>query len=45
MLMISLSQLSHLEHDSVLPGHRIKSYGLIERDKFISWLALITNLP
>jgi hypothetical protein len=34
MLMLGLSQLSHLELDSVLPGDRIKSYGLIERDKF-----------
>jgi hypothetical protein len=33
--MISLSQLSHLELDSVLPEHIIKSYGLIEHDKFI----------
>jgi hypothetical protein len=32
-LMINLSQLSHLDLGSMLPGHRIKFYGLIECDK------------
>jgi hypothetical protein len=32
-LMMNLSQLSHLDLGSMLPGHRIKSYGLIECDK------------
>jgi hypothetical protein len=35
MLMMNLSQLSPLELDCMLLGHRIKSYGLIECDKFI----------
>jgi hypothetical protein len=30
---MNLSQLSHLDLCSMLPGHRIKSYGLIECDK------------
>jgi hypothetical protein len=45
MLMINLSQLSHLELDSMLPGHRIKFYDLIVWDKFILWLMLMTSLP
>jgi hypothetical protein len=32
-LMINLSQLSRLKLGSMLPGHRIKSYGLIECGK------------
>jgi hypothetical protein len=35
-LMMNLSQLSHLDLGSMLPGHRIKSYGSIE-SKFRSW--------
>jgi hypothetical protein len=31
-LMMNLSQLSYLNLDSILPGHRIKSYDLIECD-------------
>jgi fucose permease len=31
--MMNLSQLSHSDLASMLPGHRIKSYGLIECDK------------
>jgi hypothetical protein len=31
--MINLSQLSHLELGSILPGHRIKSHDLIKCDK------------
>jgi hypothetical protein len=30
---MNLSQLSHLELGCMLPGHTIKSYGLIECDK------------
>jgi hypothetical protein len=32
-LMMNLSQLSRLDLGSMLPGHRIKSYSLIECDK------------
>jgi hypothetical protein len=38
--MMDLSQLSHLELGSMLPGHRIKSYNLIKCDK----LYLLTNV-
>jgi hypothetical protein len=38
--IMNLSQLSHLELGSILPGHRIKSYGLIECDK----LYLLTDV-
>jgi hypothetical protein len=34
--MIDLSQLSHLNLGFMLPGHRIKFYGLIECDKLYS---------
>jgi hypothetical protein len=35
-LMMNISQLSHLDLGSMLPGHRIKSYDLIECDKLSS---------
>jgi hypothetical protein len=35
-LMMNLPQLSHLDVGSMLSGHRIKSYGLIECDKLSS---------
>jgi hypothetical protein len=38
--MINLSQLSCLELGSILPGHRIKFYGLIKCDK----LYLLTDV-
>jgi hypothetical protein len=31
---MNLSQLSHLDLGSMLPGHRIKYHGLIKCDKF-----------
>jgi hypothetical protein len=37
---MNLSQLSHLELGSMLPGHRIKSYGLIKCDE----LYLLTDV-
>jgi hypothetical protein len=33
---MNISQLSHLDLGSMLPGHRIKSYDLIECDKLSS---------
>jgi hypothetical protein len=33
-IMMNLSQLSYLEFGSMLSGYRIKSYDLIECDKF-----------
>jgi hypothetical protein len=38
--MMNLSQLSHLDLGSMLPGYRIKSYDLIEYDK----LCLLTDV-
>jgi hypothetical protein len=37
---MNLSQLSHLKLGSMLPGYRIKSYGLIKCDK----LYILTNV-
>jgi hypothetical protein len=42
--MMNLSQLSRLDLGSMLPGHRIKFYGLIECDKLYHPSALMTNL-
>jgi hypothetical protein len=42
-LIMNLLELSHLDLGSMLPGHRIKCYGLIECDKL--YPMLMTNLP
>jgi hypothetical protein len=44
-LMMNLSQLSHLNLGSMLPGHKIKFYGLIKCDKLYLCHTLMTNSP
>jgi hypothetical protein len=42
---MNLSQLSHLDLGSMLPGHRIKSYSSMERDKLYPLIDVNDKFP
>jgi hypothetical protein len=44
-LVTNLSQLSHLDLGSMLPGHRIKSYSSMERDKLYPLIDVNDKFP